>query len=247
MNAILQGLNIPKLPFIVQYQLPDSLCMLMQRFGRGARDPSISATCLLLVEPCYLEAEQEKKRKKSASKKKAVSKGSKKEVKKEAEGSPLRRKRKIDAFVRSPSPSPTSPRARSKSREPSPTPRARRAESEVSDMMNDNMDRLENTLVEESEDGLSGTESPESSESDEESDEENNPEVAVGLEPEASNPVTPGTAPPAGPQRKAKPSKSRGKRNLTAAEDKFINAGRPSRPRCRRDASNQYFENHNAS
>ncbi|KIJ27530.1 hypothetical protein M422DRAFT_271266 [Sphaerobolus stellatus SS14] len=59
-DAAGMGLDIPDITLIVQWRVPGSLCTLMQRFGRGARNLMLHATCILLAEPSYFTDYKEK-------------------------------------------------------------------------------------------------------------------------------------------------------------------------------------------
>ncbi|KAF8589051.1 hypothetical protein K439DRAFT_1295375, partial [Ramaria rubella] len=50
-----QGLDISIIEIVVQYLAPQSLSTLVQRFGRGGRDPSMQAYGILLAEPKYFD------------------------------------------------------------------------------------------------------------------------------------------------------------------------------------------------
>ncbi|KDQ12459.1 hypothetical protein BOTBODRAFT_45811 [Botryobasidium botryosum FD-172 SS1] len=61
------GIDNPDIGLVIQYQAPKSQCVLMQRFGRGARNPSLTARAVLFIEPKYLsEVKEERKRKAEA-------------------------------------------------------------------------------------------------------------------------------------------------------------------------------------
>lgn len=57
---MIQGLDIPDILIVVQWKTPDSLCTLMQRFGRGARDKSLAARAILIAEPRVFDDDVEK-------------------------------------------------------------------------------------------------------------------------------------------------------------------------------------------
>ncbi|KAF7329596.1 p-loop containing nucleoside triphosphate hydrolase protein [Mycena kentingensis (nom. inval.)] len=59
-DAFGMGLDLPDVKIIVQYRSPagGDLCTLWQRFGRGARDPSIEAIAILLVDLSTLDTER---------------------------------------------------------------------------------------------------------------------------------------------------------------------------------------------
>ncbi|OBZ77631.1 ATP-dependent DNA helicase RecQ [Grifola frondosa] len=67
-DAAGMGLDIPDIVLIVQWGYMQSLCTLMQRLGRGARDPALEAIGIYLVErehfDGYREAKEVKKREK---------------------------------------------------------------------------------------------------------------------------------------------------------------------------------------
>jgi superfamily II DNA/RNA helicase len=60
---LIQGIDIPDIQLVVQYQLPASLSVLWQRLGQAARNPSIQATGIVLVEAKYFSSEKAKRQK----------------------------------------------------------------------------------------------------------------------------------------------------------------------------------------
>lgn len=48
-------MDLKNLTRVVQFTVPKTFDALMQRFGRGARDPAINALCILLAEPEYFD------------------------------------------------------------------------------------------------------------------------------------------------------------------------------------------------
>ncbi|KIJ35148.1 hypothetical protein M422DRAFT_181151 [Sphaerobolus stellatus SS14] len=59
-DAAGMGLDIKDITLVVQWRVPMSLCTLMQRFGRGARDLALTALCILLAEPSVFTSFKEK-------------------------------------------------------------------------------------------------------------------------------------------------------------------------------------------
>jgi superfamily II DNA/RNA helicase len=55
------GIDIPDVQLVVQYQLPASLSIPWQRFGRGARDPNLCATGVVLVESKHFNDEKDRR------------------------------------------------------------------------------------------------------------------------------------------------------------------------------------------
>ncbi|RDX40433.1 hypothetical protein OH76DRAFT_1299110, partial [Lentinus brumalis] len=50
------GLDIRDVKIIVQWKAPTDLNTVIQRFGRGARDPGLQAVVILIAEPnCFYE------------------------------------------------------------------------------------------------------------------------------------------------------------------------------------------------
>ncbi|KDQ12173.1 hypothetical protein BOTBODRAFT_92577, partial [Botryobasidium botryosum FD-172 SS1] len=62
------GIDNPDIALVVQYQAAKSLCVLMQRFGRGARDPRLKAAAILFIEPKHLVWFQDEKKKRKSKK-----------------------------------------------------------------------------------------------------------------------------------------------------------------------------------
>lgn len=58
---IAQGMDLPDVKVVVQYRATCGLCMLWQRFGRGARGDDVEATGVLLVEKKDTEGARKKK------------------------------------------------------------------------------------------------------------------------------------------------------------------------------------------
>ncbi|KDQ07086.1 hypothetical protein BOTBODRAFT_120536 [Botryobasidium botryosum FD-172 SS1] len=56
------GIDIPNIELIVHYQAAKSLCILFQRFGRGARDMNLTARAILFAEPRHFTDVQEKRK-----------------------------------------------------------------------------------------------------------------------------------------------------------------------------------------
>lgn len=59
---LFKGIDVPNVELIVHYQVAKSLCVLFQRFGRGARDTSLTAKAILLAEPGYFTEVREKRK-----------------------------------------------------------------------------------------------------------------------------------------------------------------------------------------
>jgi superfamily II DNA/RNA helicase len=55
-----QGLDLPHILRIAQYQVPESLCTTAQRSGRAGRDPNSHAVFILLAEKAHFQAEKDK-------------------------------------------------------------------------------------------------------------------------------------------------------------------------------------------
>ncbi|KAH7917502.1 P-loop containing nucleoside triphosphate hydrolase protein [Leucogyrophana mollusca] len=55
------GIDLQDIELIIQWRVTCDLCTLWQRFGRGARNPTLQATALLFVESKYLDANRQKK------------------------------------------------------------------------------------------------------------------------------------------------------------------------------------------
>jgi superfamily II DNA helicase RecQ len=51
----LQGLDLSNIEIVVQYLVPPSLSTLVQRLGRGGRDPGMRAFGIFLAEPKYFD------------------------------------------------------------------------------------------------------------------------------------------------------------------------------------------------
>lgn len=70
-------MDLKRVSLIVQYGVPDSLATLCQRFGRGARDPSITAKCILLAPIGVLHEDNtnQKDNAQHASKRRRIGKG----------------------------------------------------------------------------------------------------------------------------------------------------------------------------
>ncbi|KDQ16394.1 hypothetical protein BOTBODRAFT_87350, partial [Botryobasidium botryosum FD-172 SS1] len=56
------GIDNPDIGLVIQYQTPKSQCVLMQRFGRGTRNPSLTARAVLFIEPKYLSEVREERK-----------------------------------------------------------------------------------------------------------------------------------------------------------------------------------------
>lgn len=56
-RCLTQGIDIPDVELVIQYQVPSKFCMLFQRFGRGARHPLHWAFVVLIAEPKYFDRE----------------------------------------------------------------------------------------------------------------------------------------------------------------------------------------------
>lgn len=56
---VTQGIDIPDITLVVQYRVPKELSTWIQRAGRAARDPTLSATAVLIAEPSYFDEEKE--------------------------------------------------------------------------------------------------------------------------------------------------------------------------------------------
>ncbi|KAG2335653.1 P-loop containing nucleoside triphosphate hydrolase protein, partial [Suillus weaverae] len=61
-DAAGMGLDLRDIKIIVQWGYTSSLCALMQRLGRGARDPSLTAVGIYLVEPIYFDTYKGKRK-----------------------------------------------------------------------------------------------------------------------------------------------------------------------------------------
>ncbi|KAJ7182545.1 hypothetical protein C8R43DRAFT_849396, partial [Mycena crocata] len=55
------GIDLPNITLVIQWQASCDMCMLWQRFGRGARNPKCEAIALFLVEPMYFDQTKEEK------------------------------------------------------------------------------------------------------------------------------------------------------------------------------------------
>lgn len=83
--VFLQGMDLKNVTLLVQFCAPQSFNSLMQRFGRAARNMSITATCVLLMESGYfyderlkrIEAPQKKRKKEAITQSASVSKNNK--------------------------------------------------------------------------------------------------------------------------------------------------------------------------
>ncbi|KZV82701.1 P-loop containing nucleoside triphosphate hydrolase protein [Exidia glandulosa HHB12029] len=62
-DAAGMGLDVPDIELVVQWKATPSLCTLMQRFGRAARDPMLEGEGILIVEKSYIRDGKTKKRK----------------------------------------------------------------------------------------------------------------------------------------------------------------------------------------
>jgi superfamily II DNA helicase RecQ len=54
-----QGIDIPDVTLVVQYRVPRELSTWIQRAGRAARNPDLSATAVLIAEPTFFDEERE--------------------------------------------------------------------------------------------------------------------------------------------------------------------------------------------
>lgn len=61
-DAAGMGLDLRDIKIIVQWGYTSSLCALMQRLGRGARDPLLTAVGIYLVEPIYFDSYKGKRK-----------------------------------------------------------------------------------------------------------------------------------------------------------------------------------------
>ncbi|KAG2113639.1 hypothetical protein BD769DRAFT_1364029 [Suillus cothurnatus] len=57
----MQGLNLRGIKLVIQWRYTKSLCSLVQRIGRGVRDPTLDGVGIYFVEPKYLDREKSKK------------------------------------------------------------------------------------------------------------------------------------------------------------------------------------------
>jgi superfamily II DNA/RNA helicase len=85
---IIQGIDIPDIDLVVQYQLPHKYCILFQRVGRAARDHSRTAIVIIFVEAKYLDDTA------SLGQKQSTSRGKKRKVDKEGNLGPDPKKRR---------------------------------------------------------------------------------------------------------------------------------------------------------
>ena len=68
MLTTMQGMDLPDVSIVVQWKATCDMCMLWQRFGRGARGSGQTATAILLVEKKDTEEERQSKAAKAARK-----------------------------------------------------------------------------------------------------------------------------------------------------------------------------------
>lgn len=116
----MQGIDIPDIQLVVQYQLPTSFCVLWQRLGRAARNILLKGMGIVIVEAKHFDDEKAKRQK-------------------AAEARMIKqRKRKHDALIkeeldstrsRSCSPEPNNTDSRPMSRDTSPAPSISDSES----------------------------------------------------------------------------------------------------------------------
>lgn len=66
MDTVNQGINIPDITLVVQYQVPRELSTWIQWAGQAAHDPTLQATAILIAEPSYFDDEKEKVAQKTA-------------------------------------------------------------------------------------------------------------------------------------------------------------------------------------
>jgi len=63
LNDFMQGLNLRGIKLVIQWRYMKSLCSLVQRIGRGVRDPTLDGVGVYFIEPKYLDRKKSKKRK----------------------------------------------------------------------------------------------------------------------------------------------------------------------------------------
>jgi superfamily II DNA/RNA helicase len=77
-TILAQGIDLPDIELVVQYQLTATMCILWQRLGRSGRGPGTQATGVVIVEPKHFDDEKAKRRKaveaRAAKKRKAAHK-----------------------------------------------------------------------------------------------------------------------------------------------------------------------------
>ncbi|KAG8999247.1 hypothetical protein FRB90_012121 [Tulasnella sp. 427] len=236
------GIDIRDIRIVVQYQAPDSLCTLIQRWGRGARDPSIQATCLLLAEEKHFDDIKEKKIKKTQSESTSKPASLKRKAALNVEeqdhsvtATPLpKRTRMVDSPPPSPTMTPTTPTA-SQHIEPAQWHMEIDEPEWNSPRLSANP-MLKEHLGTEPDPEASGLAPPTSA-----------PEcLSTGATPTQTSVKRPEGKPNAIANKKAK---GRNKKEEASEEGgilQLINAGRSQRPKCRSAAVDQYFSNHTA-
>lgn len=66
LSFYVQGIDIPDVELVVQFQVPNKFCTLFQRFGRGARHRSCLALVVLIAEPKYFDDTKETAKQRAA-------------------------------------------------------------------------------------------------------------------------------------------------------------------------------------
>lgn len=69
LTGLIQGIDIPDVEIVVQWKVPIDLNTLMQRFGRAARNTSLTGVAVLIAEPRYFYEEYQKQVRKRAGRK----------------------------------------------------------------------------------------------------------------------------------------------------------------------------------